>query len=85
MVVVIRNFKVIHNNLTYKYTNHLYQISFGRNASACLSNTFNGEFNNPEFEVIKFSDIMSMKLEPILPVGMCYNIYTILCVTNNLI
>ena len=71
MVVVICNFKVIRNNLTYKYTS--------------LSNTFNGEFNNPGFEVIKFSDIISMKLEPVLPVGMCYNIYTILCVTNNLI
>ncbi|PWA59344.1 hypothetical protein CTI12_AA392460 [Artemisia annua] len=50
MVVLLRNFSVIPNNTSYKYTKHPYKISYDGVATACRSNTFDADVNKIGFE-----------------------------------
>ncbi|GJZ67165.1 replication protein A 70 kDa DNA-binding subunit D [Tanacetum coccineum] len=68
MVVLMRNFNVIPNTESYKFTNHPYKISFDRFSFARRSNTFNGDVNNTGFEVTKFCVIRSLNLDTDLPI-----------------
>ncbi|GKD30944.1 replication protein A 70 kDa DNA-binding subunit D, partial [Tanacetum coccineum] len=68
MVVLMRNFNVIPNTESYKFTNYPYKISFDRFSFARRSNTFNGDVNNTEFEVTKFCVISSLNLDTYLPI-----------------
>ncbi|PWA94537.1 acyl carrier protein 4 [Artemisia annua] len=43
MVVLLRNFSVIPNNTSYKYTKHPYKISYDGVETACRSNTFDAD------------------------------------------
>ncbi|PWA38129.1 replication protein A 70 kDa DNA-binding subunit D [Artemisia annua] len=67
-VVLLRNFSVIPNNKSYKYTKHPHKISFDGFATACRSNTFDADVNIIGFEFTKFSDIISLNLDTEIPV-----------------
>ncbi|PWA78154.1 hypothetical protein CTI12_AA218180 [Artemisia annua] len=68
MVVLLRNFSVILNNTSYKYTKHPYKISYDGVATACRSNTFDADVNKIGFEFTKFCDIISLNLNTEIPV-----------------
>ncbi|GJX65109.1 replication protein A 70 kDa DNA-binding subunit D [Tanacetum coccineum] len=68
IVGLMRNFNVIPNMKSYKFTNHPYKISFDRFSFARRSNTFNGDVNNTGFEVTKFCVIRSLNLDTDLPI-----------------
>ncbi|PWA78565.1 hypothetical protein CTI12_AA149220 [Artemisia annua] len=68
MVVLLRNFSVIPNNTSYKYTKHPYKISYDGVATACRSNTFDTDVNKTGFEFTKFCDIISLNLDTEIPV-----------------
>ncbi|GKB48608.1 replication protein A 70 kDa DNA-binding subunit D, partial [Tanacetum coccineum] len=68
MVVLMRNFNVIPNTESYKFTNHPYKISFDIFSFTRRSNTFNGDVNNTRFEVTKFCVIRSLNIDTDLPI-----------------
>ncbi|PWA86955.1 hypothetical protein CTI12_AA134530 [Artemisia annua] len=68
MVVLLRNFSVIPNNTSYKYTKHPYKISYDGVATACRSNTFDADVNKIGFEFTKFCDIISLNLNTEIPI-----------------
>ncbi|PWA38285.1 hypothetical protein CTI12_AA582240 [Artemisia annua] len=76
MVVLLRNFSVIPNNTSYKYTKHPYKISYDGFATACRSNTFDADVNKIGFELTKFCDIISLNLDTEIPVD-CHKSFNI--------
>ncbi|PWA51521.1 replication protein A 70 kDa DNA-binding subunit D [Artemisia annua] len=79
MVVLLRNFSVIPNNTSYKYTKHPYKISYDGFATACRSNTFDADVNKIGFELTKFCDIISLNLDTEIPVDIEGEIFSWEC------